>query len=96
MMPGLVRPFVQHVHQLRCVPYQGNVRLVVNSLKDFADVLKRVNVLDGAIPTGGERFFQRLRCAHMARTGRRGKQEHARFRFHRETQSRNAERVMRI
>jgi len=47
----------------------ADVGLVVDALKDAADVLDDVDVFDGAIAASAESFFEGLRGADMAGAG---------------------------
>lgn len=80
--PRLVSALVEEAHQLRRATHHADVRLVIEALKDFADVLNDVNVFDEAIAAGGEGFFEGLRGADVAGSGRCGKKEDARFGIH--------------
>jgi len=82
MMPGLIEPVVKHTHQFRRASHHGNVSLVVNALKKFADVLNCVDVFHGAIASCGKRLFESLRSTDVSRAGRSGQEKDARLRIH--------------
>jgi len=66
------------------VANQRYISFVVRALKKFADVFDGVDVLNFAIATRCESFFQRLSGADVAGSGGSGEQEDARFASHAE------------
>src|SRR5579885_2163194 len=79
MPPWLIRPLIEHPHQLWRAPHHADVCLVINLLKQLAGILDRVNVLDRAAPQHRERLLKRLRRSHVPRSGGRRKQKDARL-----------------
>jgi hypothetical protein len=49
MPPRLICSVVDETHQIRGAPHHGNIRFIVEPLKELADVGERVDVLDLAI-----------------------------------------------
>ena len=82
MLPGLVGAIVEHAHQFGRAADHGDIGFVVGALKEFADVLDGVDVLDCAIAACGESFFKGLRGANVAGPGRSREQEYAEFASH--------------
>ncbi len=82
MLPGLVGAIIEHAHQFGRTADHGDIGFVVGALKEFADVFDGVDVLDLAIAACGESFFEGLRGANVAGSGRSGEQEYAGFASH--------------
>ena len=77
MPPGLIGSVVEETHQIRGSPHHGNIRFIVEPLKELADVGERVDVLDLGIASSKECPLQCLPGAHMPRARRRRENLHA-------------------
>jgi len=77
MPPRRIHAVVEQAHQVGGTPHHRNVRVVIEPLKKFADVVEDVYVFHLAIAPVAQSLFQSLCSPHMSRAGRRGEDHYA-------------------